>query len=99
MRGVRGGVAAALAAGLLLTGCAAQAAPTDLPVFPAPGVASAAAGAPTDVGVVPDDCTRVLGPADLGAVLGLPLNSVTVRTVVGMAAPSVGRTERLDCFY
>jgi hypothetical protein len=32
-------------------------------------------------------------------LLGLPLDSVEVRTIVGVAEPSVGRTERVACRY
>jgi hypothetical protein len=53
----------------------------------------------TDSGVVPDDCSRILPVDQLVAVLGLPLNSIVVRTTVGVPAPSVGRLERMDCAY
>jgi hypothetical protein len=49
--------------------------------------------------VVPDDCARLLSVGDLGALLGLPLDTVAVRTTMGVPSPSVGRTERLDCAY
>ena len=54
---------------------------------------------PRDAGVVPDDCSRMLPVGELVAVLGLPLDSVVVRTTVGVPAPSVGRLERIDCAY
>lgn len=72
-----------------------------LPTFPgsAGGASSAAASAAADAGVVPDDCTRILPVDQLVAVLGLPLNSIVVRTTVGVPAPGVGRVERMDCAY
>lgn len=86
----------------LLAGCTNAAAPgPSLPTFPAsgPGSASAAASTVHDAGVVPDDCSRILPVGELVAVLGMPLDSAVVRTVVGVPAPSVGRTERMDCTY
>ncbi len=94
-------VAAALCA-WVVTACASG--PTldspSLPTFPAP-VDTSAATSPgvADKGVVPDDCARLLPVGELGAVLGLPLDSVAVRTTVGVPSPSVGRTERIDCAY
>lgn len=87
---------------LAVTACS-SASPVDnssLPTFPA-GVGTSAAASPgvVDKGVVPDDCARLLPAADLGALLGLPLDTVAVRTTVGVPSPSVGRTERLDCAY
>ena len=52
-----------------------------------------------DAGVVPDDCSRILPVGELVAVFGMPLDSVVVRTTVGVPAPSVGRLERMDCTY
>ena len=89
-----------LLGGALIAGCGAPPAPTGLPSFPEAAASSAAAATqPTYPGVVPDDCTRLMSPADLGAVLGLPLGSVSVRTIIGLPAPSVGQTERIDCTY
>lgn len=99
-RGIVGAAAFALVA-VLCTACGGPPPePTTLPTFP-PSTTSAAAGAPTgpDDGDVPDDCARMLAPADLGALLGLPLDSVDVRTTIGVAEPSVGRTERVACRY
>lgn len=84
---------------LLVAGCAQPVQSTDLPSFPGPVATAEAVSTPGGRGVVPDDCTRVLAPPDLGAVLGLPLGSVGVRTTVGVPAPAVRRTERVDCSY
>jgi hypothetical protein len=86
----------------LLVGCSAAPEPgPSLPTFPASDGASASAAAATvaDSGVVPDDCARILPVDQVVAVFGLPLNSVMVRTTVGVPAPSVGRVERMDCAY
>jgi hypothetical protein len=86
----------------LLVGCSGTPVPgPSLPTFPAADDPSSAAAASvrSDVGVVPDDCTRILPVDQLVAVLGLPLNSLVVRTTVGVPAPSVGRVERMDCAY
>jgi hypothetical protein len=87
-----------------LTGCASASGQTGglpVPTF-APAAATPTADGdvlPTDQGQLPDDCTRLIGENDLGALFGLPLDSVVVRTTIGVAAPSVGRTERLGCRY
>jgi hypothetical protein len=72
-----------------------------VPTFPATPAAVAAAGANgvVDQGRLPDDCARLLTGNDLGALFGLPLDSVAVRTTIGAPAPAVGRTERLTCSY
>jgi hypothetical protein len=85
-----------------LAGCgsaAGQPGALPVPTFPATAERATANGGPTDQGRLPDDCTRVLGGNDLGALFGLPLDSVAVRTTIGTPAPSVGRTERLACQY
>jgi hypothetical protein len=87
---------------LLLTGCAGAPVPgTSLPTFAESNAssASAVASAARDAGVVPDDCARILPVGELVAVFGMPLDSVVVRTTVGVPAPSVGRLERMDCAY
>lgn len=94
-------VVAALCA-QLVTSCASGAAidRPSLPTFPAAaGTSASASPGAADQGSVPDDCSRLLPAADLGALLGLPLDTVAVRTTVGVPSPSVGRTERLDCAY
>jgi hypothetical protein len=86
----------------LLAGCSSATAPgPSLPTFPvsAGGSSSAAASVAADAGAVPDDCARILPVDQLVAVLGLPLNSIVVRTTVGVPAPGVGRVERMDCAY
>jgi hypothetical protein len=71
-----------------------------VPTFPATaGAPPSGAAGPGDEGRLPDDCTRVLTGNDLGALFGLPLDSVAVHTTLGVPAPSVGRTERLACEY
>jgi hypothetical protein len=85
-----------------LAGCGSAAGePGALPVptFAPTAETATANGGPMDQGRLPDDCTRVLGGNDLGALFGLPLESVVVRTTIGTPAPSVGRTERLACQY
>jgi hypothetical protein len=69
-----------------------------LPTFAAssPSVTSQAG---PDQGAIPDDCERLLATAELTALLGLPLDTVMVRSTVHVAAPSVGRTERVACRY
>lgn len=86
---------------VLLAGCSTDVAPgPGLPTFPGSGAPSATGNAAVhDVGVLPDDCARVLPVADLVAVLGLPLDSVVVRTTNGVPAQSIGRIERIDCAY
>ena len=104
---IRGGIWSRLGAGaavLALTSCgSASGDPGALPVptFPATPTAAASVGpaGAADQGRLPDDCTRLLGGNDLGALFGLPLDSVAVRTTIGTPAPAVGRTERLTCSY
>ena len=87
---------------VVLAGCSGAPVPgPSLPTFPGSdgGSASATASTAADAGVIPDDCSRILPVDQLVAVLGLPLNSVVVRTTVGVPAPSVGRVERMDCAY
>jgi hypothetical protein len=105
--GGRGALRAAVTSGMvvltallvLLTACSPGPEPTAVPTFPAPdqqgGPASGAGGS----GAIPDDCARILAGGDLEALLGLPLGSVGVRTIRGIPAPSVRRTERISCDY
>jgi hypothetical protein len=48
---------------------------------------------------LPADCEALVGHDELSALFGLPLGSVTVRTVQGTPSPSVGRLERMSCTY
>jgi hypothetical protein len=74
--------------------------PTAVPTFPEPAQGAGPSTGPSEEsGVVPDDCGRILAAPDLEAVLGLPLGTVSVRTTIGVPAPSVGRTERVTCDY
>jgi hypothetical protein len=52
----------------------------------------------TDRGL-PLDCEEFVGHDEIAALFGLPLDSVSVRTVLGRPSPSVGRLERVDCVY
>ena len=92
-------IGAALA---FLTSCSSAPAPEPtLPTFAESGALSSSAAASTahDSGVVPDDCARILPVPELVAVFGMPLDSLVVKTTVGVPAPSVGRLERMDCAY
>lgn len=83
-----------------LSACAVGASEAELPVPTFPTSAQGADGsASAEDSGLPDDCERLLPVADLGALLGLPLDSVSVRTIIGTPSPSVGRTERLTCQY
>lgn len=73
---------------------------TAVPTFAvATGTASGQPGERDRNGALPTECGELLSAADLGALLGLPLDSVTVRTTIGVPEPSVGRTERVACRY
>lgn len=99
-RRVLPGLAAAALGVLTLAGCARPEPGPALPTFPVAAVTSRPAmPAGPDQGAIPDDCARLITAGDLGALLGLPLDSVSVRGTVGVPAPSVGLTERLDCSY
>jgi hypothetical protein len=87
---------------VLLAGVACGAPPSAVPV----PTFQAASPAPTTTpplgpgdGGLPTDCEEIVGHDELPALLGLPMDSVTVRTVLGVPAPSVGRLERIDCTY
>jgi hypothetical protein len=93
-------VLALLAALLVLgTGCADGVEPTAVPTFPAPAEQAGPSAADDPEGALPDDCGRVLTTGDLEALLGLPLGTVSVRTIRGVPEPSVRRTERVSCDY
>lgn len=87
---------------MVAAGCAVADAGTTTPVptFPAPSSEGSAGEGDSDRhGAIPTDCGDLLSTADLGALLGLPLDTVTVRTTIGIPEPSVGRTERTACRY
>ena len=85
---------------IALSGCSVSpAGPTELPTFEASSSNAGATRAGADEGALPDDCERLLASGDLNAMLGLPLDTVTVRSTQGIAEPSVGRTERVACRY
>jgi len=95
-------VATAVVLAMLLGACTTAAGgPESLPVptFEAPTDVPGADGSTVVDPGIPNDCERVLAAADLGALLGLPLDSVAVRSTVDLPAPSVGRAERLVCHY
>ena len=90
----------ALGALMAVSGCSVAATgPTELPTFEASSSNAGATRTGTDEGALPDDCERLLAAGDLNALLGLPLDTVTVRSTQGIAEPSVGRTERVACRY
>lgn len=86
---------------MTVTGCgAAEMPPTPVPTFTGPSAeADAASGNERPDGSLPTDCTEMLAVGDLGALLGLPLDSVAVSSIIGVPEPSVGRTERVACTY
>lgn len=101
MRDALGGI---VLCALAAAGCSALAAegtaPLPVPTFSAP--AADAPGATTgggQEGALPDDCARVISPAEVEALLGRPIGTVTVRTVEHRPSPAVGRTERVVCRY
>lgn len=84
----------------LVAGCSSTPEPTAVPTFPAPAQQSGPPGAAEDAdGAIPDDCGRILTAGDLEALLGLPLGTVSLRTIRGVPEPSVRRTERVSCDY
>ena len=96
------GVAVLALTSAAVTACgSASGEPGTLPVptFAAPAQTAASPLGAVDQRRLPDDCMRVLAVNDLGALFGLPLDSVAVRTTIGAPAPAVGRTERLACGY
>ncbi len=105
MRGGSGrvaGTAVGMAAVLFLaTACSGAEADTGPPVptFPAATTSVPQAVVGDGKGVLGRDCGRILAVADLGALLGMPLDTVGVRTTIGVPAPAVGRIERIDCAY
>lgn len=75
-------------------------APVPLPQFasaPAPDATPAGDGASAR-SLLPR-CEALLPAADLTAVLGQPLGSITTRTTIGTPSPSVGRLARTTCDF
>ena len=85
----------------VVAGCAVAPVGPTVPTFSDAAVDAGSVDAATgpDDGAVPDDCTRLITVGDLGALLGLPLDSVAVRTTRHVGSPAVGRTERVACDY
>jgi len=100
-RGVRTvlGVLLAVVLGVATAGCGGSG-PTNtaLPTF-AGSLGGPTTSAASDQGAIPNDCERLLRSSELNALLGLPLDTVAVRTTQGVPEPSVGRTERVACHY
>lgn len=94
---------AALSGVVLLAGVAACGSPplvVAVPTFPATHPALTTTPPPgPGAGHLPTDCELIVGHDELPALFGLPVDSVTVRTVQGVPSPSVGRLERIDCTY
>jgi hypothetical protein len=81
------------------SGCAQKPGPVAVPTFSSPPSTSMKPVAhETDRGL-PLDCEEFVGRDEIAALFGLPLDSVSVRTVLGRPAPLVGRLERVDCVY
>jgi len=85
----------ALMLGGMVAGCGAEArSGVDLPTF-APNVPTS-----DPASAVPlDPCAALITPADVANVLGLDPGKTGVKSVRGVPAPAVGRTDKLDCTY
>lgn len=87
----------------LLCGCAGPGGAGEnepVPTFSStPSAGSPLASRAPRTTLLPADCTEVLAGPGMSALLGLPVDSVDVRTVLGQPAPSVGRLERVSCLY
>ncbi|GAA1834171.1 hypothetical protein GCM10009836_10430 [Pseudonocardia ailaonensis] len=99
MRGGRiGAVCAVFLAVCVLAGCSSSGTEQlAVPTF-ANSSSSASAAAPPKIGL-PDDCAAFLAADDLGALLARPIGSTAVRTIMGVAEPSVDRVARVGCRY
>lgn len=101
-------VAAVSVAALLVTGlgylwaqepAGSVAGSVALPSFSAP-TASLAPRVPSRPTLLPTDCADLLaGSPDMPALLGLPVDAVNTRAVIGLPSPSVGQLERVTCTY
>jgi hypothetical protein len=82
------------------TACASPPSGVPVPTFaPAAPARTSAAPAPETGLRLPADCAQILGPDELSALFGLPLDSIVVAMVQGTPSPSVGRLERMTCTY
>ncbi|WP_156935156.1 hypothetical protein [Pseudonocardia spinosispora] len=94
-------VTAVLGAGVL-AGCAGSSreqTEQPIPTFSSsaqPGLAGQAHPRET---LLPVDCADMLPGANMSALLGQPVDSVDLHTVLGVGSPSVGRLERVACQY
>ena len=92
--------AIAVALAVMIGACGASTAqPIAVPTFAPAASEEAPATGDADGAAIPQDCGRILSPADAEALFGLPLGSVGVRTTIGVPQPTVGRTERVSCDY
>ena len=86
-----------------LAGCASGTNPGEsesIPTFSSAARAGGATAARTDrETLLPVDCTDVISGEKMSALLGQPVDSVGVHTVLGLPAPAVGRLERMTCQY
>lgn len=90
------------AASVVLAGCGGPSErdyPESVPTFASGPTTGARAQAPDRETLLPPDCTDVVSGAQMSALLGQPVDSVRVHTVLGLPAPSVGRLERVTCQY
>jgi hypothetical protein len=69
-----------------------------VPTFDPDPANGPARSAPRDT-LLPTDCQNMTTGATMSALLGKPLDSVRSHTVLGVAAASVGRLERVTCQY
>jgi hypothetical protein len=94
---------AAVACAAAVTACAGPADDVQprqpIPTFSAPPSPGLAGQVRPRVTLLPTDCAEVVPAPTMSALLGQPMDSMQVHTVLGMAAPSVGRLERVACQY
>lgn len=94
---------AAAACVAALGGCAGPADDVQLrqpvPTFSAPPNPGLAGQVKPRATLMPTDCAEVVPAQAMSALLGQPMDSMQVHTVLGVAAPAVGRLERVACQY
>ena len=85
----------------VLAGCSTgpSAGSPAIPTFAGPGGAPTSSAAPSRNTLIPTDCDQLISKDSLPNLLGLPLGSTTVTALRDVAAPSVGRLERVTCNY